>query len=151
LRAAAQAICLRLLKTWRSDNPPADTGAVDELVRRAKTDDRLRPEAVREQIEREAVRGPEGGPADQIERGPTGLEGHARPGGRRSEAGPWSRAVWEQARDLIGTRPTGEQDSSVRRSRLSKLLEESIRRVADAWANEFAASTRHLEEHPGHR
>jgi serine/threonine protein kinase len=151
LRAAAQRICLRMLKTWRNDAPPTDPTFVNELVARSTADPRLRPEAILQQIEREAVRGPDGGPADQIERWLTGLEGQTNPTGRRLDAGAWSRAVWEQARELIGTRPTGEQDSTVRRSRLSKLLEEAIRRVAEAWANEFVASTRHLEEHPGHR
>lgn len=151
LRAAAQRICTRMLKTWRTDSPPTDPTPVNDLVALATADPRLRPEAVQQQIEREAVRGPDGGPAEQIERWLTGLEGQVNQPSRRTEAGPWSRGVWEQARDLIGTRPTGEQDSSVRRSRLSKILEEAIRRVAEAWANEFASTTRQLEELPGHR
>jgi hypothetical protein len=59
--------------------------------------------------------------------------------------------VWEQARDLIGTRPTGEQDSTVRRSRTAKMLEEAIKRVAEMWGNEFAELVRPLEELPGRR
>jgi serine/threonine protein kinase len=151
LRAAAQQICLHLLKTWRNDAPPSDPTCVNEQVAKVTADSRLRPEAVQQLIEREAIRGPEGGPADQIERWLTGLEGQTTGTGRRPEAGPWSRAVWEQARDLIGTRPSGEQESSVRRSRLSKQLDEAIRRAAEAWANELVSSTRHLDEHPGHR
>ena len=63
----------------------------------------------------------------------------------------WSRGVWEQARDLIGNRPSGDLETAVRRSRLNKLLDEAIKRVAESWGNEFAESTRALEEHPGHR
>jgi serine/threonine protein kinase len=151
LRAAAQRIGLGLLKVWRSDAPPTDLGPVNEVVARTTDDPRLKPAAIREQIEREAVRGSDGGPADQIERWLTSLEGQIDPSARRSEAAAWSRSVWEQARDLIGTRPFGEQDSTVRRSRLSKMLEDAIRRLAEAWSNEFFAAVRPLEENPGHR
>jgi serine/threonine protein kinase len=151
LRAASQRICTRLLKVWREDAPPEDMTAVDALVEQATTDTRLRPDSVQVQIEREAVRGPDGGPSDQIERWLTGLEGQLSPGGRRAEAGVWSRGVWEQARDLIGNRPSGDLETAVRRSRLNKLFEEAIKRVADSWGNEFAELTRGLEEHPGHR
>lgn len=151
LRAAAQRICLRLLRVWREDAPPTDVTAVDALVEQATTDTRLRPDSVQVQIEREAVRGPDGGPADQVERWLTGLEGQLNPAGRRTDAGVWSRGVWEQARDLIGNRPSGDLETAVRRSRLNKLLDEAIKRVADGWGNEFAELTRVLEEQPGHR
>jgi eukaryotic-like serine/threonine-protein kinase len=151
LRAAAQKICLRLLKTWRNTAPPGNPKPIKDLVAQVTSDPRLKPDDVEQQIDREAIRGTEGGPADQIERWLTGLEGQANPSGRRGEAGPWSRAVWEQARDLIGTRPVGEHDSTVRRSRLSKVLDEAIKRTAEAWGNEFAAATLVLEEYPGHR
>jgi serine/threonine protein kinase len=151
LRAAAQRICLRLLRVWREDAPPTDMTAVDALVEQATTDTRLRPDSVQVQIEREAVRGPDGGPSDQVERWLTGLEGQLNPAARRTDAGVWSRGVWEQARDLIGNRPSGDLETAVRRSRLNKLLDEAIKRVADSWGNEFAESTRVLEEQPGHR
>jgi hypothetical protein len=121
------------------------------VVARTTTDSRLRPDAVREQIEREAVRGPDGGPAEQIERWLTGLEGQVNTAGRRPDAGAWARAVWDQARDLIGSRPTGEQESTVRRSRTNKLIDDAIKRVAEAWGNEFTELVRPLEELPGHR
>jgi eukaryotic-like serine/threonine-protein kinase len=153
LRSAAQRICLGLLKVWREDAPPHDITEVDEIVARATGDQRLRPEQVQQQIEREAVRGPDGGPADQIERWLTGLEGQVSPSPstRRTDAGTWARGVWEQARDLIGNRPSGDLETAVRRSRLNKLLEEAIKRIADSWGNEFAEATRVLEERPGHR
>jgi serine/threonine protein kinase len=151
LRAAAQRICLNLLKVWREDAPPADPAPVDELVAAATADPRLRPEAVQQQLEREAVRGPDGGPSDQIERWLTGLEGQLSPNGRRADAGQWARGVWEQARDLVGNRPSGDLETAVRRSRLNKILEDAIKRVADGWGNEFAECTRVLEEEPGHR
>ncbi|HEV3440460.1 MAG TPA: tubulin-like doman-containing protein, partial [Gemmata sp.] len=151
LRAAAQKIGLRLLKIWRNDSPPVDCTEVDQLVLSITSDDRLKPEEIQHQIEAEAVRTADGGPADQIERWLNGLEGQVNPPTRRPEAGTWARSVWEQARDLIGSRPTGDQDSTVRRSRLSKLLEDAIKRAADAWANEFAEVVRPLEVHPGHR
>jgi serine/threonine protein kinase len=151
LRAAAHKIGLRLLKIWRNDAAPTNLHEVNELVAEVTADPRLRPDAVQQQIEREAIRGPEGGPADQIERWLTGLDGQVNPSARRAEAGSWARGVWDQARDLIGTRPLGEHDSTVRRSRLSKVLEEAIKRVADAWGNEFFAASRPQEEHPGHR
>ena len=128
-----------------------DMDAVDAIVEQATGDARLRPDAVQQQIEREAVRGPDGGPSDQIERWLTGLEGQVNPTGRRTDAGSWSRGVWEQARDLIGNRPSGELETAIRRSRLNKLLEEAIKRVADGWGNEFAEATRVLEENAGHR
>jgi serine/threonine protein kinase len=151
LRAAAQKISLKLLKVWRNDAPPTDSVPVTDLVTQVTADARLKPDAVQQQIEREAVRGSDGGPADQIERWLTGLEGQVAPSARRPEAGPWSRGVWEQARDLIGTRYFGDQDTSIRRSRLSKLLDEAIRRAAEAWGNEFFAAVRPLEIVPGHR
>ena len=151
LRSAAQKICIALLKEWKTDAPPADAETLKEVVAQAVDDPRLKPDAVRQQIEVDAVRGAEGGPADQIERWLTGLEGQINVAGRHPDAGAWSRGVWEQARDLIGTRPTGEQDSSVRRSRTAKLLEDAVKRVAEAWGNEFAEVVRPLEQLPGHR
>src|SRR5205085_5240711 len=129
LRSAGQRICLGLLKEWKADAAPADPAAVNEVYATATSDPRLRPGAVRQQIESEAVRGSDGGPADQIERWLTGLEGQVSAAGRHPDAGAWSRTVWEQARDLIGTRPTGEQDSTVRRSRTSRQLDEAIKRL----------------------
>jgi serine/threonine protein kinase len=151
LRAAAQKIALRLLKTWRVEAPPTSTTIIDQLVTKIVNDSRLKPEEIQHQIEIETVRGAEGGPAEQIERWLNGLEGQVNPPTRRPEAGAWAKSVWEQARELIGSRPTGEQDSTVRRSRLSKLLEDAIKRTAEAWSNEFAEAVITLEIHPGQR
>ena len=151
LRAAAQKLCLTLLKEWKADATPSDPAAVKQVVAHAVADARLKPDAVRRQIEEQALRGPDGGPADQIERWLTGLEGQVAGVGRHPDAGAWSRAVWEQARDLIGTRPTGEQDSTVRRSRTAKILDDAVARVAEMWGNEFAEVIRPLEELPGRR
>jgi serine/threonine protein kinase len=151
LRSAAQKISLKLLKTWRTDSPPADCSEVDHLVRDVVSDQRLKPDEVQQLIEGESIRGSEGGPSEQIERWLNGLEGQVNPQARRTEAGAWARMVWEQARDLIGMRPMTEQDSTVRRSRLSKLMDEAIKRAADAWANEFVEAVRPLESIAGHR
>lgn len=151
LRSAAQKICLGLLKEWKADAAPADMEPVKRVVGEAVADPRLKPDAVRQQIEEESVRGSDGGPADQIERWLSGLEGQVAAAGRHPDAGAWSRAVWDQARDLIGTRPTGEQDSTVRRSRTSRLLEDAVKRVAEMWGNEFAEVVRPLEVQPGRR
>ena len=151
LRAAAQKICLRLLKVWREDAPPEDIAEVDQLVAQSTGDSRLRPDLVQQQLERESVRGPDGGPADQVERWLTGLEGQLNPAARRVDAGVWSRGAWEQARDLIGNRPSGDLETAIRRSRLNKILDEAIKRVADGWGNEFSEATRVLEEVAGHR
>ncbi len=151
LRSAAQKICLGLLKEWKTDTEPANDAAIQEAVSRVASDPRLRPESVLRQVEEASIRGPEGGPSDQVERWLAGLEGQLSATARRPDAGAWSRAVWEQARDLVGTRPVGEQDSTVRRSRNSKTLEEAVRRVAEMWGNEFAEVVRPLEDLPGHR
>jgi hypothetical protein len=151
LRAAAQKISLSLLKEWKADAAPIDMDVVKKVVGEALADPRLKPEAVRAQIEEEAVRGPDGGPADQTERWLTGLETQVAASGRHPDAGAWARAVWEQARDLIGTKPTGDNDSTVRRSRMSKMLEEAVKRVAEMWGNEFAEVVRPLERVPGRR
>ncbi|HEY1188825.1 MAG TPA: hypothetical protein VGE74_14315, partial [Gemmata sp.] len=151
LRAAAQKICLALLKEWKADQTPLDTTPLQQTVGRATGDPRLKPDAVRAQIEAEAVRGAEGGPGDQIERWLTGLEAQLSGPGRRPDAAVWSRNVWEQARDLIGLRPAGEQDSTVRRSRMSKVWDEAVKRLAEMWGNEFEAVVRPLEELPGRR
>ena len=87
LRAAAQKICLSLLKEWKTDAAPADFEPVKRVVTEAATDPRLKPESVRQQIEEEAVRGADGGPADQIERWLIGLEGQVTTSGRHPDAG----------------------------------------------------------------
>ncbi len=151
LRAAAQKICVELIRKWHIDAPPGDTARIDRVVTQVMGDSRLRPDAVQKFIEQETPRGPEGAPADQIERWLHGLEGQIETTGRRAEAGAWSRNAWDQAREFIGVRPTSDQDITVRRGRLSKALDEGIRRVAQMWGNEFAAITRPLQEDPGHR
>ena len=151
LRAAAHRICRDLVARWKAEEPPAQSVPVDLLVAQAMGESRLKPDAVQAQIEREAVRGQEGGPADQIERWLTGLEGQIDAPSRRAESGAWAHNVWDQARDFIGTRPTNEQDSAVRRSRISRSLEEAIRRVSEMWGNEFTELTRPLEDDPGPR
>ncbi|MCS6865801.1 MAG: tubulin-like doman-containing protein [Gemmataceae bacterium] len=151
LRSAAQKITVGLLKVWKSDEQPDDKTAVQQVVAQVVNDARLKPEAIRERIEQEAGRGPDGGPAEQIERWLTHLEAQVAAVGRHPDAAVWSRTVWDQARDLIGTRPANEQDSSVRRSRLSRLLDDAIKRVAEMWGNECAAIVRPLEELPGRR
>jgi hypothetical protein len=151
LRAASQKICLSLLKEWKADAMPVDPTPVQQVVSRAINDPRLKADAVRKQIEDESVRGPDGGPSEQIERWLSGLEAQIAGTTRHPDAGAWSRGVWEQARDLIGTRPAGEQDSTVRRSRTSRIWDEAIKRVAEAWGNEFGEIVRPLEELPGRR
>jgi hypothetical protein len=91
-----------------ADGEPGDVrpAAEADVVRRIGTGSRARPE---------------GGPGDQIDRWLSGLEAQLAAPNRRADAASWSRAVWEQARDLIGTRPAGEGDSTVRRSRTSKV------------------------------
>jgi len=151
LRSAAQRICRKLMTEWRSEDAPTDASSVDFLITQITGDARLKPEAIQSQIEREATRGSDGGPSEQIERWLTGLEGQVENSNRRNDAGVWARNVWDQAREFIGTRPTNETDSTVRRSRISRTLEEAIRRVAEMWGNEFTEVTRPLEEHPGRR
>ncbi len=151
LRAAAHRICRTLIKEWQSDAAPADTVAADLLVAQVMGDARLKPDVVQRQIEQLAVKGADGGPADQIERWLTGLDNQIEGTARRAEAGHWARNVWDQAREFVGTRPTTEADSTVRRSRVSRALEDAIRRAADMWGNEFAEITRPLEEQPGRR
>ncbi len=118
---------LNLLKEWKADSQPADQTAMKEVISRATTDPRLRIEAVREQIEEASVRGGEGGPAEQIERWLNGLESQLTATGRHPDASAWSRAVWEQARDLIGIKPTGEQEH-----RSPQPHRESLRRRGEA-------------------
>jgi len=96
LRSAAQKICLGLLKEWKADATPTDLEPVKQVVARAAGDSRLKPDAVRQQIEGEAVRGSDGGPADQIERWLTGLDGQVAVAGRHPDAGAWSRSVWSR-------------------------------------------------------
>jgi serine/threonine protein kinase len=151
LRAAATKIGLRLLREWQADAPPRDTAAADVLVGQVMGDPRLRAEAVQRQIEQEAPWGPEGGPAEQIERWLTGLDGQVDPTAARGEAGPWAWNAWDQAREFIGTRPASELDTAVRRSRISQALDKAINRAAEMWGNEFTEVTRSLDEHPGHR
>jgi hypothetical protein len=150
LRAAAQRICLDLIRVWKVDAAPTETARVEVVANQIMGDHRLRPDAVQRQLEQAAVRGPEGTPGDQIERWLNGLEGQLE-AARRPDAGPWSRAAWDQAREVIGNRAPGEVETAVRRSRVSKALEEAIRRVADMWGNEIAEVARPLEELPGHR
>ena len=151
LRAAAQRICIGLVKEWHADTEPTDTRRIDALVAAVKADLRLKPEAVQRQLEQETPRGPEGGPAEQLERWLHGLEGQTDGTTRRQDAGVWSRNVWDQAREFIGTRPTSDQDLTVRRGRASKALDDGTRRLAEMWGNEFTEVTRPLEEDAGCR
>lgn len=151
LRAAAQKICIELVRKWQKDTHTVTSPTLDRLVTQIQGDARLKPDAVQKYIEREMPRGPEGAPADQIERWLHGLEGQIESMARRSDAAAWSRNAWDQAREFIGARPTNEQDITVRRGRLSKALDEGIRRVAQMWGNEFAAIAGPLQEEPGHR
>lgn len=151
LRAAAQKICTGLAKTWQADDPPRDRALVEAVVAAVVADPRLKPDAIQKLIEQEMPRGPEGGAAEQIERWLVGLEAQIDGAGRRQDSAVWSRNAWEQAREIIGSRPLAENEVTVRRSRLNKALDEAIKRVALMWGNEFTEVTRHLEEHPGHR
>jgi serine/threonine protein kinase len=151
LRAAAQKICTALIREWHLAASPKEPARIDAVVNRIIADTRLKPDAVQKLIEQEAPRGPEGAPAEQIERWLNGLEGQIEPTARRQEAGSWARNVWDQAREFIGTRPTNESEITVRRSRVSKALDVAIGRAAEMWGNEFAELTRPLEEHPGPR
>ncbi|MFO0801742.1 MAG: tubulin-like doman-containing protein [Gemmataceae bacterium] len=151
LRAAAQKICIELIRKWQKDTNTANSPTLERLATQVQGDARLKPDAVQKYIEREMPRGPEGAPADQIERWLHGLEGQIEAMARRSDAGAWSRNVWDQAREFIGVRPTNEQDITVRRGRLSKALDEGIRRTAQMWGNEFAAIAGPLQDEPGHR
>ena len=152
LRTAAHKICTKLVREWHADAAPAGAVKIDLLVTQVMGDARLRPDAVQHQIERETPRGPEGAPADQVERWLHGLEGQVEGGGgRRPDTATWAKNAWDQAREFIGTRPTSELDSTVRRGRVSKALDEGVRRAAEMWGNEFAELTRPLEDDPGHR
>lgn len=150
LRSAAQKVCLGLLKEWKTDQPPADPAPLNKVVANAVADPRLKPDAVRAQLEQQAVRGPEGGPGDQVERWLNGLEAQLTAAGRRPDTGAWAKAVWEQARELIGARG-GEHETGLRRSRTSKLWDDAVAKLAEMWGNEFDELTRPLEGLPGKR
>ena len=151
LRAAGQKICIGLVKEWAADAVPANTVKIDLLVTQVMGDPRLKADAVQRQIEQETPRGPEGGPGEQIERWLNGLDGQIDGQARRQDAAPWAKNVWDQAREFVGTRPTSEHDITVRRGRISKTLDDGIRRLAEMWGNEFVEITRPLEEEPGCR
>src|SRR5207253_8217227 len=129
----AQKICIELIRKWHTAAPLAETASIDRLVAQVMGDPRLKPDSVQRYIEREMPRGPEGATGDQIERWLHGLGGQIEANSRRSEAASWSRNAWDQAREFIGVRPTNEQDITVRRGRLSKALDEGIRRVSQMW------------------
>lgn len=150
LRSAAHKVCLGLLREWMTNVPPTDATALNKVVQSATADPRLKPEMVRSQLEEQAVRGSEGGPSEQVERWLHGLEAQLAASGRRPDSGAWAKAVWEQARDLIGPRP-GDFEPAVRRSRTAKLWDEAVKRLAEMWGNEFAEVARPLEALPGRR
>jgi hypothetical protein len=151
LRTAAQKLCRDLVRKWQKEEAPTNPAIVDRLVTQVQGDVRLKAETTLKYIEKEMPRGPEGAPAEQIERWLNGLEGQIEASARCADAQNWSRNAWDQAREFIGLRPTNEQDITVRRGRLSKALDEAIRRVAQMWGNEFAALTTPLLDEPGHR
>jgi serine/threonine protein kinase len=151
LRTAAQKICVGLVKEWQSEMPLTDSVKVDLIVTEIMGDARLKPDAVQKRVEQETPRGPEGGPADQLERWLNGLENQIDAATRRQEPGTWAKNVWDQAREFIGTRPNTEYDVTVRRGRASKALDVGVQRVAETWGNEFTELTRPMEEDPGRR
>jgi hypothetical protein len=151
LRAAAQKICAELIRKWHKDVHAVVSPTMDRLVTQVQGDPRLKPESLQTFIEREMPRGPEGAPAEQIERWLHGLEGQIEAMARRPDAAAWSRNAWDQAREFIGARPTNEQDITVRRGRLSKALDEGIRRTAKMWGNEFVAVCSPLQDEAGPR
>ena len=150
LRAAALEDLPAITQVWREDAPPDDMTAVDQLVAETTSDSRLRPDMVQQQIEREAVRGPDGGPSDQIGGGSPVLKGTCarRPQGRRGSVVAESgnrHAISSATGPVENSRPRFDGAGSTEYST------EAIKRVADGWGNEFAEATRVLEELAGHR
>ncbi|HEY3789560.1 MAG TPA: tubulin-like doman-containing protein, partial [Urbifossiella sp.] len=86
LRAAAQKICIDLVRSWHKDAPPPDTAHIDRLVAQIMGDARLKPESLQKYIEQETPKAPEGTPAETIERWLHGLEAQIETNGRRSDA-----------------------------------------------------------------
>jgi hypothetical protein len=151
LRAAAHALCGRLVREWAAAGEPHDPSEADALAGRARKDPRFAPDEVRQLIDRDTPRGPEGGAANQVERWLRGLEGQLDNPSRSHDPGAWAAAAWDQARELVGLRPAGPADSSVGRGRVGKPLDTGIAKAAERWGNEFAALAAPLADAPGRR
>lgn len=150
LRAAAHAVCGRLVREWQAAGERADPSGADDLAGRVRSDPRFAPAEVRKLIDRETPRGPEGGAANQVERWLGGLETQLDSPVRR-DLGSWAEAAWEQARELVGAKPTGPADSTVLRGRVTKGLDIGVQKAAERWGNEFAALAAPLADAPGRR
>ncbi|MBX9582918.1 MAG: hypothetical protein K2X87_21630, partial [Gemmataceae bacterium] len=151
LRAAAHALCGRLVREWCVPGEPHDPAAADDLAGRVRADRRFAPDEVRKLVDRDTPRGPEGGAANQVERWLRGLEGQLDNPSRSYDPGAWAEAAWDQGRELIGLRPAGPADSSVCRGRVGKPLDAGIAKAAERWGNEFAALAAPLADAPGRR
>jgi len=107
---------------------------VKQVVARAAGDSRLKPDAVRQQIEGEAVRGSTVARPTRSNAGLRASDGQVAVAGRHPDAGAWSRSVWEQARDLIAPAQPASRIAPTGAAGTAKILDEAIKRVAEMWA-----------------
>ncbi len=150
LRSAARQMCIDLVRAWASGVPALPSSA-EHLLDGILADRRLTPEPVQQFIADESATKAEGHPLKRLAGWLNEAAAQAESLGKRGDPVAWAVGVWDTARDWLGTEPTSEADSAFRRGRLSKSLDQGLRRAIEAWDNELTARLHALEEIPGPR
>jgi serine/threonine protein kinase len=152
LRAAAQRLCAQLLRRWGEEGEPSCEEAIAQAVARITNDERL--SLTIEQQGKVEVRSAVvdiSSVTEPLKKWLHELDQQWSAVAKAGQGVTWTRQVWEQTREWLGWHSPYLQDSSVVRSRWHRTLEDSIRRQAEAWANESIAVIETLAEQPGRR
>jgi eukaryotic-like serine/threonine-protein kinase len=150
LRSAARQMCIELVRSW-SSAVPALPASAEHLLDGILADRRLTPEPVQQFIAEESATKADGQPLNRLAAWLTETAAQADSLGKRGDPAAWAVGLWDTARDWLGTEPTSDADSAFRRGRLSKALDQGLRRAIEAWDNELTARLHALEELPGPR
>jgi serine/threonine protein kinase len=152
LRAAAQKLCALLLHRWAEEGEPGCEEAVARAVARITQDERLSlsirsdggTQVHSSVVDFSPVVEPLRNWLQELDQQWSGVA-------KARQGTAWARKVWEQTQEWLGWHSSYMQDSSVVRSRWHRTLEDSLRRQAEAWANEAATVVETLAEFPGRR
>ncbi|OWK43898.1 protein kinase domain-containing protein [Fimbriiglobus ruber] len=151
LRSAARQLCVRFLRGWTAERVPALPDEAERILNHILTDPRLTPEEVRVFVAAEAAIGVDGNPVEGMKAWACNLARQASDAARTADPPGWAVSAWDQTRDWLGMEATTDADSPFRRGRLSRALDQGLRRSLDAWCNELTELLRPLDELAGPR
>jgi hypothetical protein len=150
LRAAARQMCQKLIEDWQETNASLSASYIDELCQKALTNPELQLDQIGPQLDLGATTD-QSSLSQTVSQMLARLETEMTQAMTRNDMSEWSQKAFEQVKEWLGSRSTGDIANPVRGSRVTRAVNHSVTEVSRRWIPKLCDEAMRLMERPGRR